>query len=87
DREKAKEVLLSVLPMLKSERKSILENLVIHNKRILDKRTVDTLDVLQEQVDYLNAKMGLKEEKPHPKEDPSEQEVKALYEEIRKALS
>jgi hypothetical protein len=80
-KEKAKQALLSVLPMLKSERRSISENLD-HDRHIGDK-----LDKLQERIDQLNIKLGLVKYKPYPKEDPGKGEVKALYEEIRKTLS
>ena len=76
-KEKAKEALLSVLPMLKSERESILQGI----------GRVDALTELEKQIRQLNLKLSLEEGKPYPKEDPSERELDALYEKIRKVLS
>lgn len=74
-KEKAKEALLSVLPMLKSERKSILQSI----------GRVD--GEFQKQIRQLNYKLDLEKGKPYPKEDPSERELDGLYEKIRKVLS
>jgi hypothetical protein len=76
-REKAKEVLLSVLPMLKSERKSILESIDMNDK-LID---------LNKELRQVKFKLKLGKYESYPKEDLSEREFKALYEEIRKALS
>jgi DNA-binding MarR family transcriptional regulator len=76
-KEKAKEVLLSVLPMLKSERKSILQSI----------GQVEALTEFQKEIRQLKLKLAREKGEPYPKEDPSELELEALYEEIRKALS
>lgn len=76
-KEKAKEALLSVLPMLKSERKSILQNI----------KNVEKLTELEKRFRELNVKIGLEEGKPYSKEDSSERELEALYQEIKNALN
>jgi DNA-binding PadR family transcriptional regulator len=76
-KEKAKQALLSVLPMLKSERESILASI----------GHVETLTEMQKQIRELKLKLDLEEDKPYPKEDPTERERNALYQEIRKTLS
>ncbi len=81
-KEKAKEALLSVLPLLKSERKSILEKLDYAISRDEEWR-----HRMQEKLDRIGLNAGWSKDKPHRKEDPSELEVKMLYKEIRKALS
>jgi DNA-binding MarR family transcriptional regulator len=76
-KEKAKEALLSVLPILKSERESILQSM----------GGLDVLTEMQKQIHELKLKLDLEKGKPHPKEDPSERERDALYHEIRKTLN
>jgi DNA-binding HxlR family transcriptional regulator len=76
-KEKAKEALLSVLPMLKSERESILESI----------GQADRLTKLGKEVRELAFKLGLEGDKPYPKKDPSERELEAIYQKIQKALS
>jgi DNA-binding PadR family transcriptional regulator len=76
-KEKAKEAFLSVLPMLKSERESILQSI----------GRIDALATMEKRIRQLNLKLSLAKGEPYPKEDPSEREFDALYEEIRKALS
>jgi DNA-binding MarR family transcriptional regulator len=76
-KEKAKEVLLSVLPMLRSERESILESI----------GEVNAITEMQKQIHELKFEIDLEEGKPYRKEDPTERERDALYQEIRKALS
>jgi hypothetical protein len=80
-KEKAKEALLSVIPMLKSERESILQSIDDNNKQL------GSLEALEEKMNELNRRLGLEKDRSRPKKDPSELEVNALYQEIRKALS
>ena len=71
----AKGVLLSVLPMLKSQKQSIQEN-KRHQKQLLED--------LDKKIHEVKAKLSM----PDPGEDnPNQQEAKALYEEILKVLS
>jgi DNA-binding MarR family transcriptional regulator len=74
----AKGVLLSVLPILKSQKQSIQENRR-HQKQLWED--------LDKKIHEVKAKLSMPD-KLYPEEDsPNQQEVKALYEEIRKALS
>lgn len=75
NKEKAKEALLSILPLLKSERNSIMQSIDMQDKLIkLGKR-------------FREFELCFEKDKSYLKEDPSERELQALYQEIRKALS
>jgi polyhydroxyalkanoate synthesis regulator phasin len=76
-KEEAKGVLLSVLPMLKSQKQSIEEN------RRHQKQLSEDLD---KKIYEVKAKLSMPDEL-YPEDSPNQQEAKALYEEILKALS
>ena len=63
--------------MLRSERESILESI----------GEVNAITEMQKQIHELKFEIDLEEGKPYRKEDPTERERDALYQEIRKALS